>query len=64
MGRIGIVDPSEQTNVVARLDDLVTVDALADLLDEALVATTKGSGTLDLRVVAEFVVRRMKENQK
>jgi hypothetical protein len=64
MGRIGITDPREQTNVVARLDDLVTVDALANLLDEALVATTKGNGNLDLKAVAEHVLRRMKEHQK
>jgi hypothetical protein len=64
LGRMGVVDPKEQADVCARLDDLVTVDALANLLDEALVATTKGNGNLDLRAVAEHVLRRMKEHQK
>ena len=64
LGRVGVVNPREQADVCSRLDDLVTVDALANLLDEALVATTKGNGTLDLHKVAEFVLMRMKEHQK
>jgi hypothetical protein len=64
LGRMGVVDPREQANVSARLNDLVTVDTLANLLDEALCATTGGNGTLDLRAVAEYVCRKMKEHQK
>lgn len=62
LGRMGIVDPKEQMNVARMLDELVTVDVFAQLLDEALVATTKGSGTLDLKAVAEYVLRKMREH--
>jgi hypothetical protein len=62
--RRGVVDPREQSDVCKMLDDLVSRDALAQLLDEALVVTTKGSGTIDLLAVADFVLQRLKEHQR
>jgi hypothetical protein len=46
------------------LDDLVAVDALAGLLDRAMAAHTTKDGRLDLRDVAAFVLKEIKENQR
>lgn len=62
--RAGNVDPRSRKNLFAMLDELAAVDVLANLLDEALVATTKGSGQLDLKAVAAYVLRTLKEHQK
>ena len=64
LGRLGVVDPKATANVCAALDDLVSVDALAGLLDEGIGKTLAADGRLDLKDLAAFVLRRMKENQK
>lgn len=60
--RLG-VDPRHKRGLSDLLNEITAVDALADLLDRALVETTKGSGNLDLRAVAAFVLRELKEHQ-
>lgn len=64
LGKMGVVDPREQQNVASALDALVSVDALAALLDEGIGKTVTADGRLDMKDLAAFVLRRMKENQK
>lgn len=64
LGKLGHVDPRAAINVKAALDDLVSVDALAALLDEAIGKTITTDGRMDLKDVAAFVLRRMKEHQQ
>jgi hypothetical protein len=60
--RVG-VDPRQKRGLADLLNEVTAVDALANLLERALVATTAGSGNLDLRAVAAFVLRELKEHQ-
>jgi len=64
LGRLGEVDPRKAISIQAAIDDLVSVDALAALLDEGIGKTIKPGGALDMKDLAAFVLRRMKENQK
>jgi hypothetical protein len=57
-------DPRSAANMAATLDALQSVDALANLLDQALVHATNGAGRLDLKEAAAFILRRMGENQR
>lgn len=64
LGKLGEVDPRKAINIQAALDDLVSVDSLAALLDEGIGKTLKPGGALDMKDLAAFILRRMKENQK
>ena len=48
----------------AVMEDIVTVDALARVLTEAIDASVTKDGRLDTKDVAAFVLRRMKEHHQ
>jgi hypothetical protein len=54
----------EVVRVKRALDDLMTVDGLSRLLENSLVACSKGNGQLDLREVAAHMLRVLMENQR
>lgn len=60
--RLG-VDPRQKRGLSALLNEVTALDALANLLERAMVATTKGNGNVDLRAVAAYVLRELKEHQ-
>lgn len=64
LGKLGEVDPRKAIDIGKALDDLVSVDALAALLDEGIGKTVTKDGRLDMKDLAAFILRRMKENQK
>ncbi len=64
LGKLGRVDPREAIYIQDAINDLGAVDVFAQLLDEAMTATTTTDGRLDLKDMAAFILKRMKENQK
>jgi hypothetical protein len=64
LGKLGQVDPRKAINLKAAMDDLMSVDVFANLLDEAIGKTITTDGRMDLKEIAAFVLRRMKDNQK
>lgn len=63
LGKLGVVDPRESLDVCKALDDLVSVDALAELMDRAMSANIR-NGTVDMKGAAAFILKTLKENQK
>lgn len=63
LGQLG-VDPREQRNIAAMLDDVVAVDALAQLLDEGMGVVVAKDGRLDTKDLAAFLLRRIREHQR
>ena len=63
LGKLGVVDPREALDVCKALDDLVSVDKLAELMDKALSASCKPGGTVDMKDAAAFILRELKEHQ-
>lgn len=61
LARAGDLDPKP---VLAALDELVAVDALAAALDRAMDAELKSDGGLDLRAVAARVLADVKAAQR
>lgn len=61
LGR-GHVDPRHAANVSEALDDLFCVDRFAELLEEAMTRTARGDGSLDLKDVAAYCMRKMKDS--
>ena len=65
LGRLGqSTDPAHVKDVCKALDDYQSVEALAALLDEGIGATIKPGGGLDMKDLAAFLLRRLKESQR
>jgi hypothetical protein len=56
--------PIRRVEYERALDDTVAIQALAKVLDRAILETTPASGTLDLRAIAECLVDVMAQNQR